>query len=134
MQQYASSCPSDAAIVNIDASLKATIVDIHNAKRNLIAGGSDANHDPACRMATIQWDDELASIAAYNVKQCAMVHDKCRNTDTFRYSGQNLAWMGYFGTPNNVAMMTQALDMWYSEVENSKMEYIKSYPSNYQGP
>lgn len=110
------------------------MVNAHNAKRNLVAGGGVANHDPACRMATMQWDDELASLAALNVKQCAIAHDKCRNTNAFSYSGQNLAWMGYFGTPNNPSMLTQAVDLWYSEVADSKMEYIKAYPKNYQGP
>ncbi|XP_037818677.1 antigen 5 like allergen Cul n 1-like [Lucilia sericata] len=131
---FADTCPDDAALVNIDDNLKNVIVSTHNEKRNFIAGGGESKLSPACRMATMEWDDELAAIAAFNVKQCAMAHDKCRNSDTFHYSGQNLAWMGFFGQANDASMLQQAVNMWYGEVADSKMEYINSYPNNYNGP
>ncbi|XP_075158974.1 venom allergen-1-like [Haematobia irritans] len=128
------SCPSDATMINIDDKLKKVIVKAHNTKRNLIAGGGHPNHEPACRMATMKWDDELAKIAALNVRQCKMAHDKCRNTKTFQYSGQNLAWMGFMGSANDVDMLNKAVNMWYEEVKDSKMQYIKKYPKSYSGP
>lgn len=85
-------------------------------------------------MATMQWDDELASIAALNVMQCKIAHDKCRNTDTFLYSGQNLALSSYSGTPNYNNLFNVGLTMWYKEVNDTKMDYIDSYPRGYQGP
>lgn len=119
----------------INNDMKKLLVDEHNAKRNFIAGGGDSKHKPACRMATIEWDDELASLAALNVKQCKMSHDACHNTDAFKSSGQNLAWMGYYGTvPSMTDILKKSVEMWYNEVKDSKQEYIDSYPSGYNGP
>ncbi|XP_013105492.2 antigen 5 like allergen Cul n 1 [Stomoxys calcitrans] len=126
--QFASSCPSNAALVDINP-YKSYILDYHNEKRNLIAGGTVANHDAACRMATTQWDDELAKLAALNVRQCKMAHDKCRNTDTFHYAGQNLAYRTYSGSPKYEELLKITMDMWYDEVSLSNMGYINSYPS-----
>lgn len=114
--------------------MKTIILNGHNTKRNLIAGGTVANHKAACRMATMQWDDELASVAAFNVRQCAMAHDKCRNTDAFKYSGQNLGWRSFSGTPNYGSILQKLIDLWYNEVEYSNMNYIDSFPEFYNGP
>ncbi|XP_037818674.1 antigen 5 like allergen Cul n 1-like [Lucilia sericata] len=131
--KFADSC-SDAKMVTLTDSLKQVLVDAHNAKRNFIAGGGDPNHDPACRMATMQWDDELAAIAAYNVKQCKMQHDKCRNTDAFKYSGQNLVWVSYYDYPNDAERLKLYVDIWFSEVKNSNRTIMASYPIGYKGP
>ncbi|XP_037818682.1 antigen 5 like allergen Cul n 1-like [Lucilia sericata] len=132
--QFAPSCPADAEMVTIDDNLKQVLVDAHNEKRNFIAGGGDARHSPACRMATMEWDDELAAIAALNVKQCQMNHDRCRNTDAFKYAGQNLAWMGFFGDVDHAEKLKESVEMWYSEVKDSQQAYIDSYPNGYSGP
>ncbi|XP_065364366.1 antigen 5 like allergen Cul n 1-like [Calliphora vicina] len=132
--KFDASCSGDAKMVNINDSLKKLIVDAHNAKRNFIAGGGDSKLSPACRMPTMQWDNELAAVAAYNVKQCKMAHDKCHNTDAFKSSGQNLAWMGYFGAANDAEKLNQAVEMWYSEVKDTKQSHIDSYPNGYSGP
>ncbi|XP_073835068.1 venom allergen-1-like [Musca autumnalis] len=132
--ELSDACPSDAKLIEIDDKLQEVLVNAHNAKRNLIAGGDQEEHDPACRMATIQWDDELALLAALNVLQCDIKHDRCRNTDAFKYSGQNIAWLGYHGASNDEALLQKAVDYWYSEVKDSKMEYINKYPKNYTGP
>ena len=121
-------------MVTMTDSLKQLLVDAHNEKRDYIAGGNDANHSPACRMATMEWDEELASIAAFNVKQCKMAHDKCRNTDAFSYSGQNLAWMGFSGPIENDSRLKQSVQMWFDEVKDSKQSYVDKYPSGYSGP
>ncbi|XP_037818676.1 antigen 5 like allergen Cul n 1-like [Lucilia sericata] len=126
--QFSSNCPHDVAMVPMTDSLKQLIVDGHNAKRNFIAGGGDVNHKPACRMATMQWDDELAYLASLNVKQCDMKHDTCRNTDQFRFAGQNIAWIPFRGPIDNEARFNEAIELWYSEVANSKQEYIDSFP------
>ncbi|XP_013107513.1 antigen 5 like allergen Cul n 1-like [Stomoxys calcitrans] len=131
---FDSSCPSDAAMVEIDSSLKDAIIKYHNEKRNLVAGGEAANHDAACRMATMEWDDKLAYLATLNVRQCKMAHDDCRNTDTFKYAGQNLAWRTFSSEPNYIELANTSMDMWYDEVEHSNMVYINSYPENYDGP
>ncbi|XP_075155089.1 venom allergen-1-like [Haematobia irritans] len=132
--KFAASCPPDAIMVKMSADLKSIIVNAHNEKRNWIAGGGDENHKPACRMATMQWDDELAYIASLNVRQCSMRHDMCRNTGSFKYSGQNLAWRGFFGVANHTDMLTKTVNLWYSEVKHSKMSYINKFPRLYKGP
>lgn len=114
--------------------MKAVIVNAHNEKRNYVAGGGEGHLQPACRMATMQWDDELASVATFNVLQCKMQHDKCRNTNTFLYAGQNLAWRSYTGTPDYEYLFHKAMDMWYDEVKDTKQDHIDSFPVGYQGP
>uniref|UniRef100_A0A1I8NBD2 Venom allergen-1 n=1 Tax=Musca domestica TaxID=7370 RepID=A0A1I8NBD2_MUSDO len=125
--QFARTCPKDAALVKIDQTLKDRIVADFNKKRNFIAGGGDSNHSPACRMATMEWDDELAKLAELNVKQCEMEHDDCHNTQSFPVSGQNLAWMTYFGTPHIPSLIDGSIQMWYDELKDSSMKYIRSY-------
>ncbi|XP_028894690.2 antigen 5 like allergen Cul n 1-like [Zeugodacus cucurbitae] len=130
--KFAASC-KNPAMITFTQTQKDLIVDSHNNKRNTVAGGK-TKLKPACRMATMQWDNELAELAALNVKQCQMKHDACRNTDAFKYSGQNLAWITFYNTPNATKLSLQSVDMWYDEIDDTKMEYINKYPNNYQGP
>ncbi|TMW44096.1 hypothetical protein DOY81_010824, partial [Sarcophaga bullata] len=132
--QFPASCPSNAKMIPITDDLKKILVDTHNEKRNFIAGGGDAKLSPACRMATMEWDDELANLAALNVMQCQMAHDRCRNTDAFKYSGQNLAWFGFTGPVDHAAKLKQSVENWFSEVKDTKQSYIDSYPNGYSGP
>ncbi|EDV33591.2 LOW QUALITY PROTEIN: uncharacterized protein Dana_GF19647 [Drosophila ananassae] len=129
-----SSCPSDATLLTLSAAEKQAIVDRTNEYRNIIAGGLNANLSAACRMATIKWNDELAYLASLNVKSCAMRHDGCHNTDAFDWSGQNLAWMGWYSPLNVTHYVQWGVDMWYGEAVYTKQAYIDAYPSNYQGP
>ena len=122
-------------MVNIDNNLQQILLDAHNEKRNLVAGGGAPRHDAACRMATMQWDNELAQIASLNVRQCRMAHDQCRNTDTFKYSGQNLYMLYYFGMATDHARnMRSAVKSWYDEVQYSNKAFTDRYPINYSGP
>lgn len=57
--------------------MKQAIVDKHNELRNEIALGRVAHYDKAAKMATMQWDDDLAKMAEWNVRQCKMDHDNC---------------------------------------------------------
>ncbi|XP_073835066.1 antigen 5 like allergen Cul n 1-like [Musca autumnalis] len=132
--KFDSTCSKDAAMVEMNATLRQVILNVHNNKRNYVAGGKVKKFKPACRMATMKWDAELAKIASYNVRQCKMNHDKCRNTAKYKYSGQNLAWRSFNGTPNKQELIKASINAWYSEVKDTKWEHIKSYPSNYNGP
>ncbi|XP_065365390.1 antigen 5 like allergen Cul n 1-like [Calliphora vicina] len=132
--KFSQNCEPDAAMVTVTESMKQLLIEGHNEKRNIVAGGGVSHLKPACRMATMQWDDELASVAAYNVKQCKMQHDKCRNTDKFQYSGQNLAVMGFYGEVNNTARITQSIGLWFEEEKYTKQAFIDKYPKNYSGP
>ncbi|KAM7350295.1 venom allergen-1-like [Cochliomyia hominivorax] len=132
--QFDASCPADAKMVTITDDLKKVVVDAHNEKRNYLAGGGDTRFKPACRMPTMEWDDELAYLASLNVRQCKMAHDKCHNTDAFKYSGQNLAYVSFYNTADNVEKLKQMVDIWFSEINNAKQSYMDAYPNGYNGP
>ncbi|KAH8293372.1 hypothetical protein KR044_011138 [Drosophila immigrans] len=131
---WGSSCPSDRALLSLSQADKNVLLARHNTHRNFIAGGGDSKLSAACRMATMQWDDELAYLASLNVRSCKMSHDACRNTDAFQWAGQNLAWIGYFDPLNTTASLLKGVDMWYSEVKDTKQSHIDAYPSDYNGP
>lgn len=66
------------------------------------------------------WSDELAFLAQLNTRQCKMSHDACRNTNSFRYSGQNLGAMatsaGHYA-PDYV--VNDTISRWYNEHPNA---------------
>lgn len=126
-------CPSGTTVVPMTDQVKNVIVTAHNTYRNFIAGGGHAAHSAACRMPTMQWDSELAKLAEANARRCA-THDACRKTDAYKYSGQNMAFWTYSGVHDFVAQAKGSVDMWYSEVSDSKQAYINAYPANYSGP
>ncbi|XP_065365384.1 antigen 5 like allergen Cul n 1-like [Calliphora vicina] len=132
--EFSSSCPKDAEMVDMTSSLQKLIVDKHNEKRNIIAGGEDDDLKPACRMATMKWDDELASLAEYNVKQCKMNHDDCHNTDNFKFSGQNLGSIGFSGSKNDTEQITKSIELWFEEKKDVEQSIIDEYPNDYSGP
>lgn len=91
-----SSCPSNATFLDL-TFMKDQIVDVYNERRNSIAGGLIPLYLPAVRMATMQWDDELAY-----VKTCKYGYDQCHNTINFKYSGQIIGSRSWYGTNQNV--------------------------------
>ena len=56
--------------------MRQIILHNHNKLRNRVAQGGFQSYKSAVRMATMRWSPELAKLAAYNVKQCNMKHDK----------------------------------------------------------
>lgn len=79
-------------------------------------------------MATVQWDHELSKLAELNVKQCEMKKEECHNTKAYPKSGQNLSLQTFEDKPDYPTLIKNSLQMWYDEVNHSKMEYIKKYP------
>lgn len=71
----------------------------------------------------------MAYIAEYNVKQCEMNHDSCRNTQDGQYSGQNLYWGGFQGTADIRSHIRGSVEMWYSEVQHAVAADINSFGS-----
>lgn len=132
LQQFASTCVEPQEVV-FTQQQKDAITNLHNEKRNKVAGGKSFLN-AACRMATIQWDDELAYMATLNVKQCEIQDDECRNTDAFKHSGQNIGWMNYYSNPNITNMAERAIDLWFNEIMDTDQTYIDKYPRNLQGP
>ena len=83
-RDFSPSCASDRAIVPLNQSNIDSILDLHNQLRNNLALGEVIGLDnisfkPAIRMATLQWDNELADLALLNAYQCKMEHDRCVN-------------------------------------------------------
>ncbi|XP_055549623.1 venom allergen 3 homolog [Wyeomyia smithii] len=136
----ASSCGSGAQEVAMTSTLKALILDLHNQLRSKIATGkqnytSKDFYPQASRMATVVWNDELASIAAANARRCVYGHDVCRNTVTYKAAGQNIAIKSYYGqTFSTNDLITGFVNAWYSEYSYANPTYIASYPKGYTGP
>ncbi|XP_037940527.1 antigen 5 like allergen Cul n 1-like [Teleopsis dalmanni] len=134
--QLASACPTDAYVIDLSPFIT-TILDEHNTKRNQIAGGDLNGYLSATRMASMQWNDELAKLATLNAMQCVQKHDKCHNTKDFRQSGQNL---GYFGhtLKNKVYsddwIIKNRINRWWNEHEHAGMQFIYKFPKKYGGP
>lgn len=108
--------------------LRHIIVGKHNQLRNLMAGGF-SKFKPAARMATMRWHPELAQLAALNVEQCVMRHDHCRNTPTFRYSGQNLATTYSNGPISLLGTLRSHIQAWFDEYRYTPTHIIQSFQS-----
>lgn len=83
--------------VPITRKLKRILLHIHNDYRNRVASGTEImngttqlKYPIASRMREIIWDNELMYVAHVHTRQVRMGHDKCRNTQRYRSSGQNL--------------------------------------------
>lgn len=101
----------------IDAHIP-LILQLHNERRNLIAGGGLSGFPSALHMATMQWDATLAQLAAYNTLQCTMAHDACRNTNTYRYAGQNLSVL--FTRSGDIGdYLRQRIAAWFDEYRSA---------------
>lgn len=71
----------------------------------------------------------MAKIAEYNVKQCQMKHDKCRNLLDGSYSGQNLfaaSWTGN-AKANATTGVTSAVGAWFSEYKNANQTVLDKF-------
>jgi hypothetical protein len=108
-------CPADVRIEPFDRNF---ILNLHNDKRNLIAGGGVPRFPAAIRMNAVSWDFELAWLAELNVMQCVMEHDQCRSTIPFPFAGQNIYMHGTTGTWNPInEQLRGAVELWYRENE-----------------
>uniref|UniRef100_A0AAG5D928 Venom allergen-1 n=1 Tax=Anopheles atroparvus TaxID=41427 RepID=A0AAG5D928_ANOAO len=118
-----------ARVVPITQALKSRILDRHNRHRSTLATGGLDPFPPARRMATLQWDAELASQAGHNVRSCIFEHDRCRDTEAFRWAGQNLAITRYFGQVTVESLIDRFIASWWNEHQQTSPDDIESYPS-----
>lgn len=72
---------------------------------------------PAAKMASLQWDDELAFLAEMNIRTCVVEHDDCKNSYRFRNVGQNLVGIDRpRDIPTNIEEVIQrGMSLWYGE-------------------
>lgn len=136
MQSFSDECPSNAKLLTIEEDEQQAIVAAHNEVRQQWAQGNGHVKVKACRMATVEWDAELAKLAELNVKQCVMEHDDCHSTDRFINSGQNLFITGFsgMGAPDMSTLLRSAVEEWALEGKDVKAGYLAKYPDNYNGP
>lgn len=138
MQELADSCSSDAYIVRITADRRKMILHEVNNYRDRIASGNLGGFNPAARMATVQWDPELASFAELNVKRCGLVNDHCRNSEQFRNVAQVVAEGGWQTTSNTGKasdneyhtedeVIRATLDQMFAEYKECSMRDIVAY-------
>ncbi|KAH8314328.1 hypothetical protein KR059_002037 [Drosophila kikkawai] len=97
--RLADSCSPDAHVVRMTTARRTMILNELNEYRDKVARGDLVGFSPATRMATLQWDQELASFAELNVKRCALVNDHCRNSEQFRNVAQVVAEGGWDRDP-----------------------------------
>lgn len=110
--------------------MKGTIINVHNIYRNKTAAGLSNLDRQAAAMSTLLWSNELASLAELNTKQCNMKHDRCRNTDKFPTSGQNLAWSSNSEaqTPTDVRnAIINGISRWFMEYKYTEVSDIDSF-------
>uniref|UniRef100_A0A182JMQ0 Uncharacterized protein n=1 Tax=Anopheles atroparvus TaxID=41427 RepID=A0A182JMQ0_ANOAO len=93
---------------------KQIILSQHNKLRSLFASGKLAGFQPAIRMPTLVWDEELARQAGHNVRSCVYAHDECRNTPLFHYVGQNIAKTISSGTSLQIdQLILESVQAWW---------------------
>ncbi|KAH8361591.1 hypothetical protein KR084_009228 [Drosophila pseudotakahashii] len=135
--EFSKQCPADAQMVNL-SGLHDLILDEHNALRNVLAAGKVTNLPQPDRMATLQWNPELADLATLNVKQCALQHDPCHNTPDFANSGQNLALINITllqgeGNHTDECLIKESIGGWWNQSANITKEQLQRFPKGKLG-
>jgi len=101
-----------------------------NDLRNEVAGGNLEQFPSAARMAKMQWDGELADLAARNVMACQCKYDKCRSTKLFKYAGQSVATFVYTGLASSIPdvdIINERIDYWFSKQTFVSVEQLESF-------
>ncbi|XP_017043529.1 antigen 5 like allergen Cul n 1-like [Drosophila ficusphila] len=116
-------------------NLAEKIVKMHNERRFLLASGKDAALPRAARMVAMQWDEELAEVAAFNARMCQAKHDECRNTVKYPRSGQNIIVFNLTRLVEKSLieklypqLLSIAGKIWWSESEKLTADDLDLYP------
>jgi len=118
-------------MVEMTDDIKASILTAHNKRRDRVAKGEISGFEPVSRMPTMLWNDELATFAEMSAKRCSFGHDECRNTDRYKQTGQNIAYLMDYGEFAPVSVTTEKFfKMWFEEYKLASMNNIMSYQEN----
>ncbi|XP_017116314.1 antigen 5 like allergen Cul n 1 [Drosophila elegans] len=135
-ESFGDACSKNASVVQINQDDINTVIKAHNLVRQKWASGKAKFPNKACRMASVEWDEDLAKLAVLNAKGCIMKHDECHNTAKFRLSGQNLFNAGFWQSNGKDMSMTTkdlfeiAVQMWAGEERDVTADNLKAYPEN----
>jgi len=124
-------CPAERSLVLMTTVLKAYLLKKHNQARCDIANGRITGYKTANRMIEMTWDEDLAKLAECNAKTCIYGHDQCRNTDKYKYAGQNIAQV--MSTPNyfeTIKAVDYLFGLWFDEYKVCDMTYINKFRSS----
>ncbi|KAH8414283.1 hypothetical protein KR215_002052, partial [Drosophila sulfurigaster] len=129
LQYYSKACPRAARWLPLEDDTKTLILDTINGMRDKVAHGGFDAFLPAIRMASVQWDDELAYIAKHNVLKCRLHRDHCRNTARYKNVGQTVAFRevrpGRGDTTDKA--IVRMIHLWFKEHEVATMADMEAY-------
>lgn len=124
---FSHSCTNDARVIGLSDYDKRLLLHMHNNYRNTIAEGRTPRFQPAVRMGALQWDDELAYLAELNAMSCEIEHDKCRNTRSYPFAGQNLA-LGWLLDDHTIDWAIRNFTSeWYIEYKDCPTDIINRF-------
>ncbi|XP_016953954.2 uncharacterized protein LOC108027177 [Drosophila biarmipes] len=130
-----SECAIDAEVVNINDRLEKFLLHRFNELRDSVAKGGFNGLSPAARMGTLKWDQELAFLAKYNVHDCVMKSDECRNTKTAVHAGQTVGYRAIRGKiPDLEDILKDITALWMRENAGTSMLDIIKYKDPHKGP
>ncbi|XP_014093498.1 antigen 5 like allergen Cul n 1 [Bactrocera oleae] len=125
-------CPPNAEMLPMTEEFKKLFLGEHNKYRNEIAKG--LTFEPAAAMATLEWDDELAYFAEFNVKQCGIIYEdqKCFTTARYNTLDQNIGWLfnikSKFNRSNIFNEIKEHIRVyWYEQYHDCTQTEIDSY-------
>lgn len=122
------SCSLDADTVPINGKLQNFIVTVLNQLRDGVAKGGFGGLSPAARMASVRWDPDLAYVAEFNVRNCYLNHDDCRNTKKFPNAGQAVAYRAFKGNiPDLEDIIKDCFGLWMKENIYAHMSDILTF-------
>ncbi|GAB0087271.1 venom allergen 5 [Sergentomyia squamirostris] len=121
-------CPSNVEIVPMTNQKKMLFLKLHNRLRDRFSRGKIPNFSQAAKMPILNWNDELAKLAEYNVRTCIFDHDECRATNACPFAGQNLGWVASW--PNVVDenfVIKNITREWFYEYRFASQENTNNY-------
>ena len=120
-------CTPDARVIQMDDYSKRLILHLHNQLRSNIAEGRTPGFPQAVRMGPLKWDNELAYLAELNAMSCEIEHDKCRNTRSFAFAGQNLA-LGWLLDDHTIDWAIRNFtNEWFIEYKDARPDIIDGF-------